>query len=166
VVAHVLDAARENDVGRAHGDLARTGGDRRDRAGAHPIDREAGHGLGDAGEEGDVASERQALVADLRGSGEDDVADPLRRHLWVPAQQLARDLDRHVVGARAPEDALRARAPERCADAVDEEDLVQLPRHAATLTRAYSRACGRETGTRTASGACRRSRTPTRASGS
>ena len=36
-----------------------------------------GHGLREPGEQRDVAAERQALVADLRGRGEDDVADPL-----------------------------------------------------------------------------------------
>ena len=33
--------------------------------------------VGDAREQRDVAAERQALVADLRGRREDDVADPL-----------------------------------------------------------------------------------------
>ena len=61
------------------------------------------------GEERDVAAERQPLVADLRRRGEDDVADPLGRDLRVAAQQLAHRLHAHVVGARAPELALRAR---------------------------------------------------------
>ena len=127
VVAHVLDAAGERDVGRAEGDLAGRGGDRGQRAGAHPVDREAGDGLGDAGEEGDVPAERQALVADLRRGGEDDVADPLGRDLRVAAQELADRLDRHVVGARPPELALRAGLAERRAHPVDEEDLAHLP---------------------------------------
>ena len=41
VVAHVLDAARDHEVGGAHRDLARPGRDRRQRAGAHAVDREA-----------------------------------------------------------------------------------------------------------------------------
>ena len=45
------------------------------------------------GEERDVATERQALVADLRGRGEDDVVDPLGRQLRVAAEQLAHGLD-------------------------------------------------------------------------
>ena len=109
-----------DDVGRAERDLARGGRDRGERAGAHAVDREAGHGLRDAREQRDVAAERQALVADLRGRGEDDVADPLRRELRVAAQQLAHDLDGHVVGARAPEHALRPGPAEGGAHAVDE----------------------------------------------
>ena len=123
VVAHVLDAAREHDVRGAHPDLARARRDSGERARAHAVDREAGDGVRDAGEQRDVASHRQSLVADLRGGGEDDVADPLRRQLRVPAEQLADDLDGHVVGPRSPEDALRARAAERCADTVDEVDV-------------------------------------------
>ena len=78
------------------------------------------------GEQRDVAAERQALVADLCRGGEDDVADALGRDLRIPPQQLADGLDRHVVGARAPVLALRARLAERRAHAVDEEDLVQF----------------------------------------
>ena len=126
VVAHVLDAAGERDVGRAERDLPGGGGHRGERAGAHPVDREAGHRLWNAGEERDVAAERQPLVADLRGRGEDDVADPLGRDRGVPAQQLADGLDGHVVRPGAPELALRAGLAERRAHAVDEEDLAQL----------------------------------------
>ena len=103
VVAHVLDTAGERDVDGAERDLAGGRGDGGERAGAHAVDREAGHGLGDAGEERDVAAEGQALVADLRGRGEHDVADPLGLDRRVAAQQLAHGLDAHVVGARAPE---------------------------------------------------------------
>ena len=38
-----------------------------------------GHGLGETGEQRDVAAERQALVSDLGGRGEDDVVDPILR---------------------------------------------------------------------------------------
>ena len=68
-----------------YGDLACAGGHCRERARAHAVDREPGDGLGDAGEERDVAAECQALVADLRGRGEHDVADPLDRDVRVPA---------------------------------------------------------------------------------
>ena len=77
VVAHVLDAARDDDVACADRDLACAGGDGGERAGAHPVDGEAGDALRDSGEQRDVAAERQALVADLRGRGEDHVADLL-----------------------------------------------------------------------------------------
>ncbi len=127
VVAHVLDAAGERDVHRAERDLACGCGDGGERAGAHAVDREAGHGVREAGEQRDVAAEGQALVADLRRGGEDDVADPLGRNLGVAAEQLADRLDGHVVGARAPVLALRAGLAERRAHAVHEEDLAQLP---------------------------------------
>ena len=130
VVAHVLDAADDDEVGRAHRDLAGAGRRRRQRAGAHPVDREARHGVRQPGEERDVAAEGQALVADLRRRGEDDVADPLGRHARVAAQQLAHDLDRHVVGPRLPEEAALAGPAECGPDAVDEDHLTQLTRHA------------------------------------
>ena len=126
VVPHVLDAAGDCDVDCAECDLACGRSHRGERAGAHPIDGEARHRVGDAGEKRDVAAERQALVADLRGRGEHDVADPLGRDLGVAAQQLADGLHAHVVGARPPELPLRAGLAERCPDAVDEEDLACL----------------------------------------
>ena len=128
-MAHVLDAARDRDVGRAERDLAGGGGHRGERAGAHAVDGEARHRLRQPGEERDVAAEGQALVADLRGRGEHDVADPLRRDGRVAAQQLAHDLDGHVVRARAPELALRPGLAEGRAHAVDEDDLTEFPRH-------------------------------------
>ena len=83
--------ADEDDVCRAHGDLAGAGRRRGERAGAHAVDREPRHGRREPGEERDVATERQALVADLRGRGEDDVVDPLGRELGVAAEQLAHE---------------------------------------------------------------------------
>ena len=77
VVAHVLDPAGEHEVGGPHRDLAGPGGDGRERAGAHPVDREARDALRQARQQGDVAAERQALVADLRGRGHDHVIDLL-----------------------------------------------------------------------------------------
>ena len=97
-----------------------------------------GHGVREPGEQADVAAERQPLVADLRGRGHDDVADPLGRRRGVAAQQLADDLDAHVVGARLPEEAARPRLAERGAHAVDEHDLPQLARHRAEHTRALT----------------------------
>ena len=86
-----------------------------------------GHGVGEPGEERDVAAERQALVADLGGRGHDDVADPLGRRLGVAAQELTDRLDGHVVGARLPEEATLSRLAEGRADAVDVDDLAELP---------------------------------------
>jgi len=129
VVAHVLDASREHDVGRTHCDLARRGGDGGEGAGAHPVDGEAGHGLRDSREQRDVATEREPLVADLGGGGEDHVADALRRKARVPPQHLAHDLDGHVVGSRPPEDSLRARTSEGRPAPVHVHDLAKLARH-------------------------------------
>ena len=111
VVAHVLDAADEHEVGGAHRDLAGARRRRRQRTGAHAVDREAGDGVGQPGEQSDVTSEREALVADLRRRGEDHVADALGRDRRVAAQQLAHDLHRHVVGARLPEEPLGPALP-------------------------------------------------------
>ena len=78
VVPHVLDSADDDEIGGAHRDLAGAGRRRGQRARAHAVDREAGHRVRQAREQRDVAAEGQALVADLRRRGEDDVADPLR----------------------------------------------------------------------------------------
>ena len=118
-----------DEIGRAHRDLAGARRRRRQRAGAHAVDREAGHGVRQPGEQGDVASERQALVADLRRRGQDHVADALGGNGRVAAQQLAHDLDRHVVGARLPEGAAGPRLAEGGPDAVDEHHLAQLASH-------------------------------------
>ncbi len=129
VVAHVLDAARDRDVDRAERDLAGSRGDGGERACAHPVDGEAGHGLRQPGEQRDVAAEGQTLVADLRRRREHDVADPVDGDLGIASQQLADGLHAHVVGARAPELSFRPGAPERGTDAVDENDLAELPWH-------------------------------------
>ncbi len=123
VVAHVLDAAGEHDVAGTERDLSCTGGHGRQRARAHPVDREAGNRLRNAGKQRNVAAEGQSLVADLRGRREDHVADALDGNSRIATQELADDLDPHVVGARLPEHPLRPRAPERRAHAVDEHDL-------------------------------------------
>src|SRR5207253_6861712 len=102
-MAHVLDAAREDHVACAECDLTgarRHGGQ---RTGTHPIECEARDRLWEAREQGDVATQRQALVADLRRRGEDDVADALRRKLGLAAKQLSDDLDGHVLSTRLPE---------------------------------------------------------------
>ena len=126
VMAHVLDAAGEGDVHGAECNLSRGRRDGRERAGAHAVDGEARHRVGNAGEEPDVASERQPLVAHLRGGREDDVADALGWDLRVAAHELAHGLDRHVVSARPPELAFGACLSERGAHAVDEEDFAPL----------------------------------------
>jgi hypothetical protein len=123
VVAHVLDAAREDDVGGAHRDLACARRDGGERARAHPVDREAGHRLRDPGEQRHVAPERQALVAGLRGRGEDHVTDPLGLDPGIAAPELAHDLHGHVVGARLPVEPFRPGLAEGRAHTVDEEHL-------------------------------------------
>ena len=122
----MLDAADEDDVGRAHRDLAGARGGRGEGAGAHAVDGEAGDGGRETCQQRDIAPEREPLVADLRGRGEDDVVDPLRRELRVASEDLAHGLDRHVVGARLREEAVRRRAAERSAHAVDVHHLAKL----------------------------------------
>ena len=130
VPAHVLHATGEDDVRRSHRDLAGARRDRGQRAGAHAVDRKTRHRARQPSEQGDVTPERQALVADLCGRGESDVVDRFLRQGRVPAQQLPDELHRHVVGARAPENTLRASTSERRPQAVDEVDLLQFA-HAA-----------------------------------
>ena len=89
VVAHVLDAAGDGDVVGAEGDAARGGGHGGHRAGAHPVDREAGHRLRQPGQQRGGAADGQALVAGLRGGGDGDLVDALRRQRRVAPQQLA-----------------------------------------------------------------------------
>jgi len=127
VVAHVLDAAREHELGRAHRDLACARGDRGERSRAHAIDREAGHALRQPGEQRHVAAQRQPLVTHLGSGRHHHVVDPLGWQAGVAPDQLAHDLDAHVVGARAPEHPLGAGPSEGCPDAVDVVDLAQFP---------------------------------------
>ena len=129
VVAHVLDAADEHDVGSAHRDLACARGRGGERAGAHAIDGESGNRLREPREQRDVATEGQALVTDLCGRREDDVVDALGRQLRIAPQELAYDLDGHVVGTRAPEVAVLAGAAECRAHPVHVDDLAELPSH-------------------------------------
>ncbi len=136
VMAHVLDAAGDREVARAEGDLAGGGRRRGQRTGAHPVDREPGDGMRQAGEDRDVAAQGQPLVADLGGGGEDDVADPLRRNGRVAGEHLPDDLNRHVVGARAGEEPGVTCAPERGSHTVDEDDLSQRPGHRRRIHRA------------------------------
>src|SRR4029450_3631685 len=70
------------------------------------------------------------MAADMRGGGEDDVVDLLRRQRIVAAQQLADELDGHIIGRGSPEDPFRPGAPEGAADAVDEVDLAELAHRA------------------------------------
>ena len=126
VVAHVLDAADQHDIGGAHRDLPGTGSRRGECARAHAVDREAGHGGREPREKRDVAPEREALVTDLRGCGEDDVVDALRWQLRVAPEQLPHGLDRHVVGARLREEAVRCRAAEGRTHAVDVDHIADL----------------------------------------
>ena len=129
VVPHVLDASDDHEIRRAHRDLSGAGGRRRQGAGAHPIDGEARHRRRQSGEQGNVTSQCEALVADLCGRGQDHVADPLGRGVRIATKQLANDLDGHVVGPGPPEGAAGPRLAERGPDAVDEHHLAQLAAH-------------------------------------
>ena len=127
VAAHVLDAAGDRDVVGAHRDAAGDVGHRGHRAGAHPVDRIAGHGLGQPGQQRGGAADGQALVADLGGGRDRDLVHPLGRQLRIAAQQLADAADHQVVGAGLGVHA--ARLAERGADAVDEDDLADFTGH-------------------------------------
>ena len=127
VPAHVLDPAGDRHVVGAEGDAAGDRGDRGHRAGAHPVDRVAGHGLGQPGQQRGGAADGQALVADLGGGGDGDLVDPLGRQLRVAAQQLADAADDQVVGAGLGVHA--AGLAERGADAVDEDDVADGTGH-------------------------------------
>ena len=138
VVAHVLDAAGEDDVGRAHRDLAGARGDRGERAGAHAVDREARHAS---------AGCRRAARRRGRASG------PGRRPARSRRRRRRRSARAAAVGLRrsssrttlTPMSSARVRQktpfgparPNARADAVDEEDLPQLA-HVKTLVNRHT----------------------------
>ena len=171
VMPHVLDAADDDQVGGSHRDLPGTRRRRRQRARAHPIDREPGHGVRQTGEQRHVTAERQSLVADLGRGCEDHVADALRGNGRVAAQQLPDDLDRHVVRARLPEKTALACSAEGRTDAVDEDHLAELTGHARRISSLTDRSikdgfapavtpCGRNVCNQTRSGHERLTRVP------
>jgi len=123
VTTHVLDASCECDV--VHADADRCGHRRhaRHRSGAHAIDREPGNALGEACQDRHGPAEGESLVARLRGGRDGDIVDPVLRDRRVPLHQTDGRLDREVVGSGVPVHAFFAGAPERCAHAVDEEDV-------------------------------------------
>jgi hypothetical protein len=116
-----ITSAGDGDVVGAHRDPAGDAGHRRHRARAHPVDREARHGLGQPREQGGGAADGQALVTDLGGRGDRDLLHLLRRKLRVAAQQFADAADDQIVGAGVRVHATRL--SERGADAVDEHDV-------------------------------------------
>ena len=126
VVAHVLDTAREDDLGRAHRDLARARGDGGERSRAHAVDREPRDALRQPGEQRDVSTERQALVADLRSRRHDDVVDPFRGRLGLRRSSSRTTLTPMSSARVRQKTPLGPGPPERRADAVDEVHLAQL----------------------------------------
>ena len=137
----MLDAARKDHVRRSHRDLAGAGRDRRQRPRAHSVDREPGNRVRQAGQQGDVAPERQPLVSHLGRGREVDVVDAFRRQRVVAAKQFAHELDGHVVGTRAPENALRPGSSKRAADAVDVVDLAKLTHRDKASRRGHKCGC-------------------------
>jgi hypothetical protein len=142
VAAHVLHAAGDDDVVRAERDAGRRRRHRGHRAGAHPVDREARHGAGEAGEERGGAADREALVAGLGRRGDRDVVHPVRRQLGVPAQQFADAGDDEVVGAGLGVEALLTRLAERGPNAVDEDDVAEGAGHGSSWGRGSPSPCG------------------------
>ncbi len=94
VPPHVLDAAGDRHVVGAEGDAGGGGGDRGHRAGAHPVDGEAGHRAWQSGEQRRRAADGQALVADLGGGRDRHLVHPLGRQLGMAAEQFADAVDR------------------------------------------------------------------------
>ena len=129
VMAHVLDASDEHDVGSTHRDLPGTGGRRRERAGAHPIHGEPGNRLRQPCEERHVATQSQPLVTDLSGRGKHDVVDVVRRKHRAAPKELADELDDHVVGAGLPEQPVLPGTAECRTDPVHVDDLAERARH-------------------------------------
>ena len=101
-----------------------------------------GNGLGESREDRDAAAERESLVAGLRGRGDRDVVDPVRRNAGVALHESDRRLDGEIVRSGVPVHALLAGAPEGCAHAVDEEDVRSLG-HSASKNRGMPPAYGR-----------------------
>ena len=133
VAAHVLDSTGDGDVDGPETDR---GGHVRDgghRTGAHAVDRVARGGLGQAREQAGQATQRQPLVADLRGGGDRDLFDPFLGQFGVASQQFTHALDDEVVGAGLGVDALLAGFAERGADAVDEDDFLEGTGHGGGL---------------------------------
>ncbi len=130
VVAHVLDPARQREVVCTEGDAARDRGDGRHRARAHPVDREAGNGLGEAREQRGRAPDGQALVAGLGGRGDGHVVDAILRQIGMAFEQSDHRLDDEVVGPGVPVHAFFARAPEGGAYPVDEHDFMPFGHNA------------------------------------
>ena len=132
MVAHVLDAPRDDDVGCAERDL--TGPVViAESAPAHMRSIAKPGTLEGSPASSHVTPEREALIANLGRRRDDHVADPLGRDARRCAAAAPHELAHHVVGARAPEDAVLARPPERGSDAVDEHDLAESARHGARI---------------------------------
>jgi hypothetical protein len=66
-------------------------------------------------------------VADLGGGRDRDVVHPLRRKLRIAAQQLPDATNHQIIGAGLGIHA--ARLAERCADAINEDDLTNFTGH-------------------------------------
>jgi hypothetical protein len=124
VPAHVLDTAGDHHVVGAERDAGGERGHGRHRTGAHPVDGEARHGLGQAGEERGGPADGQALVADLGRGRDRDLVHPLGGQGRVAAQQFADAADHEIVGAGAGVQA--AGLAERGAYAVHEDDVTEL----------------------------------------
>ena len=126
VVAHVLDATGDADVVLTEADHRADRGDRRHRAGAHPVDREAGNAQRQTGEDGGGAAEREALVADLRGGCDGDIVDAVLRQVGVALEEPDHRLDDQVVGAGVEVLALLTGPTERGTNPIHEYDVGSL----------------------------------------
>jgi hypothetical protein len=117
---HRLDAAREDEVLPAGGDLLRGDVDGLEARGAEAVDLQAGDRVGQAGLDRGRLRDVGALVADGRDAAEHDVVDAGRIEFLVAHERLVHQADHQVDGLgamqRAVELALAARRANRIED--------------------------------------------------
>ena len=121
---HRLDAAGDDEVGVAGADRLRGHGDRRHARRAEPVHGDAGHLVGQPGEQHRHARDVAVVLARLVGAAEDDLVDRAElTGLVEPGapHEFADDERGEVVGSHARERA--AVAPDRGAHSADEIGL-------------------------------------------
>ncbi len=127
--AHVLHAAGDDEVGRAHLYLRCPEADGGQSARAHAVDGDP-RGLDpEAGQDGGGAAYGQALVSELGRCRPYVVLYLVPGDIGIPLQQGADHLDHQVIGARLGEDAVGPGFAEGGAAGVDHVDFLQFPGH-------------------------------------
>src|SRR5450756_1432490 len=129
VVPHVLDTARDDDIGHAEPDIADAVVYRGHRAGAHAVDGVARHRNGQSGECGARAADRETLIPVLGRCRPDVVVDQSGIDIGVPVQKCPDDLYHHVVSPGVREGAIRPCLAEGGTAGIDEIDVLYLFPH-------------------------------------